>query len=233
MFNEKNCTSKEMLGRAIAMPNHIVSLSGPTKTGKTVLCRRVLGGREFVWIDGGQIQSLDDFWMRVRSELELASNEETSAGTDDTIQSGLTTPIVTATGSHLNKRTTTRKFELHAVKQVIDTLLIEKIILVIDDFHYIKDDYRSSLMRNLKGAVFNGLKVILLSVTHRAFDVIKAEPELTGRFSSVILPTWAPNDLLRIPALGFDALKVNVNKSILYTFATEAQDNPFLMQRFC
>jgi hypothetical protein len=80
------------LGRAIAMPNHIVSLSGPTKTGKTVLCRRVLGDREYVWIDGGQIQSLEDFWERVRSELQLASSEKTSSGTDHTIQGGLTTP---------------------------------------------------------------------------------------------------------------------------------------------
>jgi hypothetical protein len=140
---------------------------------------------------------------------------------------------VTATGSRLSKRTTTEKFELHAVKQVIDNLLVGKIILVIDDFHYIKDDYRSTLMRNIKGAVFNGLKVILLSVIHRAFDVIKAEPELTGRFSSVILPTWSSNDLIRIRSLGFDALNVNVNKSILYTVARDAQDNPFLMQRFC
>jgi hypothetical protein len=42
--------------RAIATPNQIVSLSGPTKTGKTVLCRRILGDRQFVWIDGGQVK---------------------------------------------------------------------------------------------------------------------------------------------------------------------------------
>lgn len=29
------------LARAVATPNQIVSLSGPTKTGKTVLCRKV------------------------------------------------------------------------------------------------------------------------------------------------------------------------------------------------
>lgn len=41
------------LARAIATPNQIVSLAGPTKSGKTVLCRKILGKRDFVWIDGG------------------------------------------------------------------------------------------------------------------------------------------------------------------------------------
>ena len=40
------------LARAVAAPNQIVSLSGPTKCGKTVLCRRVLGqDREYVWVE--------------------------------------------------------------------------------------------------------------------------------------------------------------------------------------
>src|SRR5450759_1634027 len=59
--------------RAIATPNQIVSLSGPTKTGKTVLCRRILGDRQFVWIDGGQVKTGDDFWERVAHELNLPS----------------------------------------------------------------------------------------------------------------------------------------------------------------
>jgi Fe-S cluster assembly ATPase SufC len=45
------------LARAIASPNQIVSVAGPTKTGKTVLCKRILGDREYVWIDGGVVQS--------------------------------------------------------------------------------------------------------------------------------------------------------------------------------
>ena len=88
-------------------------------------------------------------------------------------------------------------------------------------------------MRNIKGAVFNGLKVILLSVAHRTFDVIRAEPELTGRFSSVLVPPWSIADLNRIPTLGFHALKVTVDPSIIHNFSVEAQESSFLMQRFC
>ena len=62
--------------RAIAAPNQIVSLSGPTKTGKTVLCRRILGDRQFVWVDGGQVRNGEDFWNLVAQELNIPSSME-------------------------------------------------------------------------------------------------------------------------------------------------------------
>jgi hypothetical protein len=48
---------EKALLRAIEFPNQIVSLSGPTKTGKTVLCLKVLKKREMVLVNCGQIDS--------------------------------------------------------------------------------------------------------------------------------------------------------------------------------
>ena len=92
---------------------------------------------------------------------------------------------------------------------------------------------RTEFMRNIKGAVFSGLKVLLLSVTHRAFDAIKAKSELTGRFTSVSLPSWTQEDLLRIPELGFIVLKARYGSDLARKLASEAQESPFLMQTFC
>ena len=117
--------------------------------------------------------------------------------------------------------------------EAINKIVAEKIVLVIDDFHYMDAAVRTDVMRNVKGGVFNGMKVLLLSVTHRAFDAIKAEPELTGRFTAINLPNWDKKDLKRIPEQGFRELKVHCPISIIEEFAAEAQDNPFLMQKFC
>jgi hypothetical protein len=122
---------------------------------------------------------------------------------------------------------------VNAVGDAIRVLVTNGIILVIDDFHYIDKDTRVTLMRNVKGPVFNGLKVVLLSVTHRAFDAIKAESELTGRFTSVTLPVWEVPDLRQIPVLGFAALRVSYSDDFLGELAREAQGSPFLMQKFC
>jgi hypothetical protein len=47
----------------------------------------------------------------------------------------------------------------------ISALLRDNIILVIDDFHHLTPENRTTFLRNVKEAVFNGLKVLLLSVT--------------------------------------------------------------------
>jgi hypothetical protein len=222
------------LARAIATPNQIVSLSGPTKTGKTVLCRRVLGKRQFVWIDGGQVKSGDDFWSRVAYVLNLPDSSENTTASETKAEVGGSIPLVlTANGSQLFRNSTTEKREIGSLAGAITFLTQNKIMLVIDDFHYIVEEPRTELMRNVKGAVFNGLKVILLSVSHRVFDAIKAEAELTGRFTAISLPHWSSQDLAQIPIKGFAELGTNCPESVVKKLCAEAQESPFLMQKFC
>jgi len=220
--------------RAIATPDQIVSLSGPTKTGKTVLCRRTLGDRQFVWIDGGQVNSGEDFWNRVSYELNLPSSTESTS--ESATKAGIETSvpmIVTASGSQLLKTSNRAIREITSLGSAITYMTQEKVMLVIDDFHYIPEASRTELTRNVKGAVFNGLKVILLSVTHRVFDAIKAESELTGRFTAISLPHWAVADLAQIPSKGFDELGTLCPQAVIQVLCTEAQENPFLMQKSC
>jgi hypothetical protein len=222
------------VARAIATPNQIVSLSGPTKSGKTVLCRRMLGERQFVWIDGGQISNGDDFWKRVAYELDLPSSTENASQSATKAGLEIAVPmVVTASGSQLIQSTNTEKREFTSLASAITYMTQEKIMLVIDDFHYIAELSRTELMRNIKGAVFNGLKVILLSVTHRVFDAIKAESELTGRFTAISLPHWTAQDLEQIPIKGFAELGTKCPTSVISGLCAEAQENPFLMQKFC
>jgi len=219
--------------RAIATPNQIVSLAGPTKTGKTVLCKKVLAQREYIWTDGGQISSPEQFWNIVRSELSLPDTVATSESTElgGEFRAGI--PVITAGGSRLERSTLVETRNIESVTAAIAHLLERKILLVIDDFHYVDSETRTILLRNLKGAVFNGLKVILLSATHRAFDAIRDETELTGRFTAITLPPWNEDDLAQIAILGFDALRVNYAQFFIERLAKEAQQSPFLMQTFC
>lgn len=220
------------VARAIAAPNQIVSLAGPTKTGKTVLCKKILGDREYVWIDGGLIESVQQLWDEVASELEIPSEVTNSTDSTNGVDGGLTSPIVSLKGSKLRKKGKSER-HVRSMSDALNTLVQDRIILVIDDFHYLTAENRTTLLRNVKGAVFNGLKVVLLSVTHRAFDAIKAESELTGRFVSITLPTWTYEELAQIPKLGFDALRVEADDLLLRKLAQECQESPFLMQRFC
>jgi hypothetical protein len=224
---------ERQLARALAAPNQIVSLSGPTKTGKTVLCHKVLGEKQYLWVDGGKIKGSDDFWDIVRHELKIPAEVEEGAEVETTIGVEGDIFVLTANGSRLSRQIAKQTRHINTLSEVVSFLTLSGIILVIDDFHYIDRDTRMVLMRNVKGAVFNGLKVLLLSVTHRAFDAIRAESELTGRFTAITLPTWAQSDLARIPELGFSALGVRAKEAMISQLAKEAQESPFLMQKFC
>jgi hypothetical protein len=112
-------------------------------------------------------------------------------------------------------------------------MLANGIVLILDDFHYLDDEARAGAIKSLKGAVFRGLKVILLSTPYRAFEAIKAEPEITGRFKHVTVPDWSREDLRKIADAGFDALNVNCPPRIIEEFAKEAEGSPLLMQQFC
>ncbi len=141
--------------------------------------------------------------------------------------------VLTASGSQLLKVAKTERREINSLASAITEMTQRKIMIVIDDFHYIADEPRREIVRNLKGAVFNGLKIILLSVTHRVFDAIKAEAELTGRFTAISLPHWTAEDLSQIPAKGFAELGTKCPDPVVSYLCKESQDNPFLMQKFC
>ena len=47
---------EDKIERAIEKPHHFVSITGATKSGKTVLLHSVIDGQHFVGVDGGQSQ---------------------------------------------------------------------------------------------------------------------------------------------------------------------------------
>jgi AAA domain len=221
------------LARALAAPNQIVSLSGPTKCGKTVLCRRMLDERQYLWIDGGQIVSAEKLWEKSCYELNYPSEITKTLGDKSEAKAGVAAFLVTAGGSRLSSTETKRTYTIDSMASAIRHLIERNLVLVIDDFHYMPDGVRLEFLRNVKGAVFNGLKVLLLSVTHRAFDAIKTETELTGRFTAITVPEWSEEDLRKIPEIGFGALNVSCGEGITAQLAHEAQQSPFLIQKFC
>lgn len=232
--DRENLHIEREFARAIATPNQIVSLSGSTKTGKTVLCKKALGSRAYVWVDGGRIKTGEGFWNYISAELNIPAEISRTESSETGIEAQGSVPfITTASGSKLWTKETTETKRINSMTEALSRMQSEKIILVIDDFHYLPEEIRTDVMRNIKGAVFNGLKVILLSVTHRVFDALKAESELTGRFTAITLPNWNHDDLVQIPRLGFEALNVICPKSIIDQLCDEAQENPFLMQQFC
>ena len=53
------------LQRALDTPKAVVSVSGPSKSGKTVLIERVVSRDNLIVVSGAEIKSPDDLWNRI------------------------------------------------------------------------------------------------------------------------------------------------------------------------
>lgn len=195
---------EEKIERAIAKPHHFASITGTSKAGKTVLLHSVIETMNFVGVDGGQVRDVKTLWLTIADRLSQPSavtvTTEASRGTQKTGKFGVTAKIPyildlnigAALGQENGETTSTSSHKTIDIQNACgDFLLKNGVVLVIDDFHYIKREEQTEILRNLKNLVFNGLKVVLLSVPYRAYEAIQAEVEITGRFVHVNVPEWA------------------------------------------
>lgn len=206
----------------------IICVTGPTKSGKTVLCKHVLGSRKSIWVYGGQVKSSDDFWRQLISGLDIPIDETFYDETKST--GGLNALVVAQTDLTLGHQ---KRFENLNLRRIFKYLREEDIALVVDDFHFLDPVLQKDVVRVLKSEVFDGLSTILIAVPHRAFDAINVEREMEGRFSHVSIPSWEIDDLIRIGEIGFPELGMIVSQADVNGFAVEAFGSPLLMQRFC
>ena len=234
---------EEQVKDYLAERHSILSISGPTKTGKTVLMKKVLADSQAIWISGGAIRSVADVWSTVADELNLDTSIETSAQATDTaggeVQGELQLPGFAKIGATIGdsasassgtRATRTRATDLAARKAVRE----RQIPLIIDDFHYLTPELQAEIVRSLKDLVFDGTPVVVVAVPHRAYDVLRVEKEMTGRVQQLSIGFWSNVELRGIAETGFNALNVIDEGGIIAArLAEESFASPHLMQDFC
>ena len=165
----------------------VLSISGPTKSGKTVLARKVMPKDKALWISGGQIQKIEDFWSIINERT--ASISSISEGqSESTLHSearivdvslkpgglgGAVTSNVSDTKNTITSQNSTKNID--PKRSAISSLISSNLPIVIDDFHYIDREIQTIIIRSLKEPVFDGLATIFISVPHRSFDAVRVE----------------------------------------------------------
>lgn len=227
-IDREHLSLESSLRNELAEGYKIVAITGPTKSGKTVLCKKVISERDSVWIDGGQVDGSDDFWGGLLRNLDLPDEETISEKVS--ISASFKAVIGLKTQVSDGK---TVKFNGATKKEILQVMRERDLSLIVDDFHYLEDKLQTEVVRSLKSEVFEGLQVVLIAVPHRAFDAISAEPEMEGRYSHINIPEWSENDLKEIASIGFPKLGMQVASETIDEFCSESLGSPLLMQRFC
>jgi len=237
---------EETLGRVKENLFKLVTVTGTTKSGKTVLVNKVLPRNKAIWVDGGAIKSDDDFWNTILQSINgyTSKSNKNSIGTKTGVQGSIEgngklpfiASIKALLGFHSEiGKEISQNMGLTVSPRVaaISQLRNERIPIVIDDFHYLDRQFQGNIIRALKPLIFSGLPVVLIAIPHRRFDAVKVEREITGRLETIHVPTWEPAELKKIPDLGFPLLNVEIDESIYDLLIKEAYGSPHLIQDFC
>jgi len=223
----------------------LVAVTGQTKSGKTVLVRRILPPEDVVWIDGGTIGQESDFWETVLQQLDLYQVQSTETQDSEGKESQTTVAaegsmvVASAKTEHSetdNRSSTSAKSVTRTTSAQVaafDGLRKLRVPVIIDDFHYLPRDLQATVVRALKPLVFEGLPVVAVAIPHRRYDAVKVEKEMTARFVPIQIPNWSTDELLYIPATGFSLLNCNLDRTTLQRMTEEAIGSPHLMQDFC
>jgi hypothetical protein len=231
---------------ALETPGEVVSVSGPSKSGKTVLIERVVGESNLIAITGAGLRSGQDLWRRFATWLGLPTASSRSEGTSHggtlTVKAAGEAGIplvakgkVEGQGSLSSGGSKGRgeSFEHYGLQQVVQEIANSSFVLLIDDFHYMPRESQSEVAKEIKEAARQGVKIITASVPHRSDDVVRSNPELRGRVRAIDSEYWKTDDLRKIAAIGFPFLNVTIDGATIDLFSTEAGGSPQLMQASC
>lgn len=237
---------ESILQDALQMDGMVVSVSGPSKSGKTVLIERVVGKDYLISVSGSGIKTPDDLWERVLDWMESPTEvQETikhtdKMGTELGVSGGASVlgfaKTEASAKAKLDTENGTEKRATHqrgGAGQVIRELSGSEFAILVDDFHYIPRDIQGEVARQIKDIVRNKVKICTATVSHRGDDVMRANPELRGRLQTIDLPFWGTDDLAKIASTGLAKLRVNLNSAALEQLAIEAAGSPQLMQLIC
>ena len=237
---------EQRLKDMLDIPGQIVSISGPSKSGKTVLVERVLGRDNLLTVTGANVREAEDVWSRILDQLDHPTTQSITDGTSGTAGGGAeaggtagipllsqaTAKLMTSFSRSRSRSSTTTRGR-RGMLQVVEALSAVERPVLIDDFHYMERATQESLAKDIKEAARKGLKVITASVPHRSDDFVRANPELRGRVSAIDLEYWEPSHLREIAALGFEALHAELVEPASNDFARESAGSPQLMQALC
>ena len=237
-------TIDETLKRALDMKGNLIFVTGTSKSGKTVLCHRVIPQEKYIALNGNMITSIHKFWQQIAEKLPLSdsiiksSTKQTDNSKTNKNKIGIDLKIFTAekengsdkTDSISNQITTTNHL---TESQIIRYLIENDKVLVIDDFHYINSEVQRFIAQTIKVELFNGLKAIIISLPHRSDEAIVQNTDLIGRTSLIEIPPWTKEELKKIAEIGFSLLDIKIPEEELELLATESITSPQLMQDNC
>ena len=222
----------------------VISLAGPSKSGKTVFIEKNIGKDRLVQVTGAGISEANKLWDRVfdivgtpiAMRSTSASSFEGAVGGKIGGEAGVfvsATGEASASGKWSKSNSEQTDIAVDYLQLLIRELSNTGLVVFIDDFHYIPRPVQVEISNQIKDAIRNNVIFVVASVPYHSDDAIRANPDLRGRTIKLDFDYWKPDELIKIANRGFVTLEANASLAYVQALASEAAGSPQLMQLLC
>ncbi|MFS1877265.1 hypothetical protein BCT30_18080 [Enterovibrio norvegicus] len=223
----------------------LVSISGPSKSGKTVLVESAMANSSLIVVTGGGITCADDIWAKVLDQLgtplsRTVTNSSSSSNSKNIGGRVAIGPRVanvqasTSLGDTENtSRQESRSFTRDSFNLVLDLVGSTGTVIFLDDFHYIPRNVQVIVAQQVKELVRKKIQIVYAAVPYHADDIIRANSDLQGRIYKIDLSYWSDDELMKIIDSGFEKLNFSCDLKYKNKLIKEAAGSPQLMQSLC
>lgn len=227
---------------AFETPGTVISISGPSKSGKTVLVKKIVGDTNLIQVSGGSIETPDQLWDAILARLSVPSETTTthSLANNNDKKGGVTlglkgvASVDMSLGNNKNSsKSVVQKFMTSKLDAVVAALAESETVIFIDDFHYMNRNLQNRIARQIKSAAESSVHFCIASVPHRSDDVVRSNPELRDRTVNIDTEFWDTDELKRIGSIGFPKAGIEVSGEHIERLSLEACNSPQLMQAIC
>lgn len=251
-YVERNRGEKEdELELQINKRSFSISITGPSKTGKSALVDKVANENEdriedIVEINGKQINSEVDLWTGILDGLNRPSEKSYTTTDSDTgeVTGSIGVNLGGFKGSAGGKSGSTesestslvfKRSVMHYMNNRFDNDGDNNgsVVVFVDDSHYIPDGVHKDIAENIKMAYEYGLDFCFAYIPYKSDDLTKANNELQTRTQHIKLDNWNQEELEKIAEKGFKTLEMDVSENVKKNFARESVKSPYLMQELC
>ena len=226
-----------------------VSVTGPSKTGKSALIDKVTKENknrieDVIEINGKEINSENDFWTGVLDGLNRPAEKSSTVTNSDTGEisgsvgvnlGGFNASAGGKSGSTESESASLvfKRSVMNYMNNIFNDGENKSIVIFVDDAHYIPKDIHEDIAENIKMAYEYGLDFCFAYIPYKSDDLTKANNELQTRTQHIKLEEWTQEELEEIAELGFDAIDLEISENIKKNFARESVKSPYLMQELC
>jgi hypothetical protein len=220
----------------------VVSLSGPSKSGKTVFIEKTLSRDNLIKVNGAGVKSAEALWLKVFAVIGTPIKVVQTTEKNNTSAFGAkvegSVPLlakgeVSSAGTWGSKEAKAAESAVDYVALLVKELGRTEYIVFVDDFHYINAEVQQEIAKQIKESIEGKVQFVCASVPYRSDDVLLANADLRGRAYKVDFEYWAHAELAKIAHAGFAAMNLNVSPAIIDALASEAAGSPQLMQTLC